>query len=118
MDEATRTIKVRARIANLDGALLPAMYATAEVQDSATNQAIVVPLTAVFTEGEGDQVFVKIGDGHYKQRDITIRLRLKDRAVISTGLLPGETIVSEGALLLRTEEANEQTAGDGPSVNH
>ena len=118
VDEATRTIKVRARIANLDGALLPAMYATAEVQDSATNQAIVVPLTAVFTEGEGDQVFVKIGDGHYKQRDITIRLRLKDRAVISTGLLPGETIVSEGALLLRTEEANEQTAGDGPSVNH
>ena len=38
-------------------------------------------------------------------------LRLKDKAVIATGLKPGETIVSQGALLLRTEEANEQEAG-------
>lgn len=114
VDEVTRTIKVRARIANPDGALLPAMYATAEVLSTEKNMAIVVPLTAVFTEGEGDQVFVKLGDGHYKQRDVSVRLRLKDRAVIGLGLTPGEVIVSEGALLLRTEEANEQTAADLP----
>lgn len=114
VDETTRTIKVRARIANSDGALLPQMFATAEVLSTAKNMAIVVPLTALFTEGEGDQVFVKIGDGHYKQRDVVVRLRLKDRAVIGLGLSPGEMIVSEGALLLRTEEANEQTAADAP----
>ena len=114
VDETTRTIKVRALIANPDGALLPQMFATAEVLSTAKNMAIVVPLTALFTEGEGDQVFVKIGDGHYKQRDVVVRLRLKDRAVIGLGLSPGEMIVSEGALLLRTEEANEQTAADAP----
>ena len=90
------------------------MFATAEVLSTEKNMAIVVPLTALFTEGEGDQVFVKIGDGHYKQRDVVVRLRLKDRAVIGLGLSPGEMIVSEGALLLRTEEANEQTAADAP----
>lgn len=114
VDETTRTIRVRARIANSDGALLPQMFATAEVLSTEKNMAIVVPLTALFTEGEGDQVFVKIGDGHYKQRDVVVRLRLKDRAVIGLGLSPGEMIVSEGALLLRTEEANEQTAADAP----
>lgn len=114
VDETTRTIKVRALIANSDGALLPQMFATAEVLSTAKNMAIVVPLTALFTEGEGDQVFVKIGDGHYKQRDVVVRLRLKDRAVIGVGLSPGEMIVSQGALLLRTEEANEQTAADAP----
>ena len=57
VDETTRTIKVRARIANPDGALLPQMFATAEVLSTEKNMAIVVPLTALFTEGEGDQVF-------------------------------------------------------------
>lgn len=110
VDESTRTVKVRCRIANPEGKLLPAMYATVEVESDAQDRAIVVPLTALFTEGEGDQIFVKLGEGHYKQRDVRVGLRLKDRAVIAEGLRPGETIVSQGALMLRTEEANEQGA--------
>jgi cobalt-zinc-cadmium efflux system membrane fusion protein len=110
VDEATRTVKVRATVDNADGALLPAMYASVEVESDAANRAIVVPLSALFTEGEGDQVFVAIGDGHYKRRDVKVGLRLKDKAVIAEGLKPGETIVSQGALMLRTEEANEEEA--------
>jgi membrane fusion protein, heavy metal efflux system len=112
VDETTRSIKVRCRVANDDGKLLPAMYASIDVQSGPDDRALVIPLTALFTEGEGDQVFVKIGDGHYKQREVVVRLRMKDRAVIAEGLVPGETIVSEGALLLRTEEANEQSESD------
>jgi cobalt-zinc-cadmium efflux system membrane fusion protein len=108
VDEATRTVKVRCNLANPDGVLLPAMYATVEVQSDADNRAIVVPLSALITEGESDQVFVSVGDGHYKRRDVKVGLRLRDRAVIAEGLKPGEVIVSQGALLLRTEEANEQ----------
>lgn len=111
VDEATRTVKVRCRLDNPDGKLLPAMYASIEVESDAENRAIVVPLSALFTEGEGDQVFVAIGDGHYKRRDVKVGLRLRDKAVIAEGLKPGETIVSQGALMLRTEEANEQEAG-------
>lgn len=110
VDEATHTVKVRCQLDNPRGQLMPAMYATADIQSGARDKAVVVPLTALFTEGEGDQVFVRIGNGHYQQRDVKVRLRLKDRAVIASGLKPGETIVAEGALLLRTEEANEQTA--------
>lgn len=111
VDEATRTVKVRCRLDNPDGKLLPAMYATVEVQSDQENRGIVVPLSALFTEGEGDQIFVKLGEGHYKRRDVKVGLRLRDRAVIAVGLAPGETIVSEGALMLRTEEANEQDGG-------
>lgn len=113
VDETTRSIKVRCRVANEDGKLLPAMYATVDVESGPNDTALVIPLTALFTEGEGDQVFVKIGDGHYKQRDVTVRLRMKNKAVIASGISPGETIVTEGALLLRTEEANEQSESDG-----
>lgn len=116
VDETTRTVKVRCRILNAEAKLLPAMYATAEIKSGAADKAVIVPLTALFTEGEGDQVFVRLGDGHYQQRDVKVRLRLKDRAVIAAGLRPGETVVSEGALLLRTEEANEQTASDAAAA--
>lgn len=114
VDEQTRSIKVRCRVANDQGQLLPAMFASVDIRSGPENTAVVVPLTALFTEGEGDQVFVKIGDGHYKQREVKVRLRMRDRAVIAEGLETGETIVSEGALLLRTEEANEQSEIDGP----
>ena len=114
VDEQTRSIKVRCRLTNDEGKLLPAMFASIDIRSGPENTAVVVPLTALFTEGEGDQVFVKIGDGHYKQREVKVRLRMKDRAVIAEGLETGETIVSEGALLLRTEEANEQSEGDVP----
>jgi cobalt-zinc-cadmium efflux system membrane fusion protein len=112
VDDMTRTVKIRCKLANPDGKLLPAMYATVEVSGKRQTNAVVVPLTALFTEGEGDQVFVKLGDGHYQQRNVKVGLRLKDRAVIIDGLQAGETIVAEGALLLRTEEANEQSGQD------
>lgn len=114
VDEQTRSIKVRCRVLNDQGKLLPAMFASVDIRSGPEDTAVVIPLTALFTEGEGDQVFVKMGDGHYKQREVKVRLRMKDRAVIAEGLETGETIVSEGALLLRTEEANEQSEIDAP----
>ena len=110
VDDATRTVKVRCSLGNADGKLLPAMYATVEVLGDHQKMGIVIPLSALFTEGEGDQIFVKLADGHYKQRAVRVGLRLKDRALILDGLAEGETYVSKGALMLRTEEANEQTA--------
>lgn len=114
VDDSTRTVKVRCKLDNPDGKLLPAMYASIEVESDADHQAIVVPLSALFTEGEGDQVFVKIGDGHYQRREVRVGLRLRDQAVIAEGLRPGDTIVSQGALMLRTEEANSQDSGQAP----
>lgn len=114
VDDSTRTVKVRCKLDNPDGKLLPAMYASIEVESDADHQAIVVPLSALFTEGEGDQVFVKIGDGHYQRREVRVGLRLRDQAVIAEGLQPGDTIVSQGALMLMTEEANSQDSGQAP----
>jgi cobalt-zinc-cadmium efflux system membrane fusion protein len=108
VDEATRTVKVRCGLPNPDGKLLPAMYATVEVQSDPDQRAVVVPLSALFTEGESDSVFVVLGDGRYRRRSVEVGLRLRDRAVVRAGLEPGETIVGKGALMLRTEEANRE----------
>jgi cobalt-zinc-cadmium efflux system membrane fusion protein len=107
IEETTRTVKVRCILPNTENHLLPSMYAAIEVQSNPSDLAVVVPLTALFTEGESDWLFVAIADGHYQKRPVKAGLRLKDRAVILEGLNPGERLVVDGALLLRTEEDAE-----------
>lgn len=104
LDEETRAIIVRCELPNPEGKLLPGMYATVMVQSEPDDQAIVIPLTAVFTEDESDFVFVKLDDDHYRKQQIKLGLRLKDRAVVEAGLAPGQTLVYDGALMLRAEE--------------
>lgn len=113
LDENTRTVQVRCELPNPDGRLLPGMYATINVESDPGDQAIVIPLTAVFTEDEADYVFIAVDENHYLQRQVQIGLRLKDKAVITQGLLPNEQLVTEGALMLRAEEEVE-TDSDKP----
>jgi membrane fusion protein, heavy metal efflux system len=107
LDETTRTVQVRGDLPNLDGRLLPGMYATITVESQPGDQAIVIPLTAVFTEDDKDYVFIAIDENHFQQRPVGIGLRLKDKAVITQGLQPNEKLVIEGALMLRAEEEVE-----------
>jgi cobalt-zinc-cadmium efflux system membrane fusion protein len=86
------------------------MYASLEVQSDPNDKAIAVPLTALFTEGESDWLFVATGESHYQKRPVKVGLRLKDKAVIQEGLKPDERLVVDGALLLRTEEDAEEDA--------
>ena len=113
VDEATRTVKVRCILPNLDKRLLPSMFASIAVQSDPDDLSVVVPLNAIFAQDESDWVYVNIGDYHYQRRPVTVGLRLKDRAVILSGLKPGERIVVQGALLLRTEQDTEQQTGEG-----
>jgi cobalt-zinc-cadmium efflux system membrane fusion protein len=114
VDDNTHTVKVRCLLPNPDKKLLPAMYAAVEVQSDPGDTAIIVPLAALFTEGESDWLFVAIGDGRYQKRAVKVGLRFKDKAVISEGLKSGERLVVDGALLLRTEEDSEATGEGAP----
>lgn len=115
VDETTRTVKVRCTLPNADIRLLPAMYASVEIQSAPDDLAVVVPLAALFTEDESDWLYIDIGDYHYQKRPVKTGLRLKDRAVILEGVKPGERLVVDGALLLRTEQDSEQQSGEGKS---
>jgi cobalt-zinc-cadmium efflux system membrane fusion protein len=107
LDETTRTVKIRCDLPNPDSRLLPGMYATINVESGPENPGIVVPLTAVFTEGDANYVFIDLGDNRYQQRRVELGLRLKDKAVVSQGLKADELLVTEGALMLRAEEEVE-----------
>ncbi|MBD9355395.1 efflux RND transporter periplasmic adaptor subunit [Methylomonas albis] len=107
LDETTRSVQVRCKLDNPDGRLLPGMYATITVESAADDKAFVIPLTAVFTEGDADYVFVALDENRYRQRRVEIGLRLQNKAVIRQGLQADELLVTEGALMLRAEEEVE-----------
>lgn len=112
VDSQSRTVKVRCVVANPDKKLLPAMYASVEVLSEPKDKGIIVPLDSLFTEGESDWVYVALDHNLYQKRPVTVGLRLKDRAVVTGGLKPGERLVIGGALLLRTEQDTEVQSGE------
>ena len=98
---------------NLERKLLPAMFARVTVLSNIDDLSIIVPLDALFVEDESDWVYVNTGDYHYQLRRVKVGLRLKDRAVILSGLEPGERLVVNGALMLRAEQKTERQAREG-----
>ena len=101
IDPTTRTIKVRVISPNPKHELKPEMFASLQVRrPSAT--ALVVPASALLHEGGDTTVMVKNGDNNYERRLVAFRPLGANDAIITSGLKPGETVVTEGAALLRS----------------
>ena len=100
VDPTTRTMHVRVVLANTDGRLKPAMFGTIRLlRTSATG--ILVPSAAVIREGNNSYVYVEKGNNRFERRAVSLG-RVFDASIeIVKGLNPGDTIVSEGVLLLR-----------------
>ena len=98
VDAASRTIKVRARVANPDGRLKAEMFVTAQV--AVSGGLPLVPADAVFLRGDQAAVFVRLGKGRYERRAVQVRSAGPQFWSVVTGLKAGEQVVSGGALYL------------------
>jgi len=100
VDPATRTLKVRVVLENPGGRIKPGMFGTIRMLRT-TSKGILVPAAAVIREGADASVFVKKDNGQYARRKVTIGRVADDTIEIVSGLQSGETVVVDGALLLR-----------------
>ena len=100
VDPVTRTLHVRVILPNNDGRIKPAMFGSIRILRS-TSQGILVPTAAVIREGTEAYVFVGKGNGKYERRNVKLARTFDGSVEITSGLSAGDTIVSEGALLLR-----------------
>jgi multidrug efflux pump subunit AcrA (membrane-fusion protein) len=84
--------------------LRPNAFAEVTFTDPDTVQKVVVPAEAVVTDGQTAVVFVRqeVKPGHFRfSKRVVVPGRSRDgRTEIQTGLKPGETFVSRGAILL------------------
>jgi membrane fusion protein (multidrug efflux system) len=103
VDISTRNVRVRATFPNPDSSLRPGMFASVAVLSNDERPALVIPATAVIYAPYGDSVFSvenKDKDLVAHQKFVRLGERRGDLVAVTTGLDPGETIVSSGAFKL------------------
>jgi multidrug efflux system membrane fusion protein len=100
VDPTTGTIKVKGTFANRDHRLWPGQFVNVVVRLTTEANAVVVPAAAVQTGQQGSYVFVVKDDKTVDMRAVQVARVANSEAVISNGVKPGETIVTDGQLLL------------------
>jgi len=103
VDEKSRNIWVQATMANPDKALRPGMYVTAALTLAPIEGALVVPVTAIMTSAQGDSVMAIRGanarrEGKAEPVAVKTGRRFGDSVVVTSGLKPGDVVVTEGQL--------------------
>jgi cobalt-zinc-cadmium efflux system membrane fusion protein len=110
IDHKTRTLQVRATLANADGGLRANTFGTGRIVLRDEKQAVVVPHEAIQWEGDCYVVFVRdknfLKEGSPKVfHTRTVRLGAKDdqNTEIIAGVLPGELVATKGSAVLKAE---------------
>ncbi len=105
INATARTLVVEAEVSNGEGLLKPGQFATVRITQSKPENAVMIPASAVRTEGESHKVFV-IKDGVAHEHIVQLGL-------LENGLIQIKTGVAEGELVATT---NINTLFDGVAV--
>jgi len=113
VEAASRTIPVRVELANPQGLLRPGMSASAWLQVSTAGQNVVaVPVAALQRVRDQWAVFVPKSGRTFEIRNVGRGRDLQGEVEVLTGLQPGETVVVDGAFLLKAEAEKADGGGD------
>jgi multidrug efflux system membrane fusion protein len=100
VDNQTGTIHLKATFNNTNGMLWPGQFVNVVLTlDSATN-ATVVPAEAVQPGQNGQMVYVVKADHTVEPRTVTVGRTMDHNVVIASGISPGETVVTDGQMML------------------
>jgi len=117
VDTVSRTVPVRVEIANPEAILRPGMSAKAWLPLGGPGAAIVTVPTAALQRLRDDWVvFVPQGEDTFEIRAVGRGRDLGGEVEILNGLTPGETLVVEGAFLLKAEA--DKDSGEGGHDHH
>ncbi len=99
IDSDTLNIRLRATFANPESRLWPGQYVDVVAKLETLTDSLVIPTPAIQTGQKGQFVYVVKTDHSVEAKPVTIRLSLDLESVVQ-GLLPGETVVTDGHLRL------------------
>jgi RND family efflux transporter MFP subunit len=108
--EATRTMHTEVDVKNRDRALMPGLYADADVALEHRDDIPTIPLQAVNHEGNKTTVFIVGKNNEIDDREITLGLQTVSDAEVISGLAEGErVVVSDRSGLRPGETVHPQT---------
>jgi membrane fusion protein (multidrug efflux system) len=126
IDEGTRSIMVRAQLANPETYLRPGMFADVITLQDNVKEVLTVPRTAVSYNTYGNFVYVmettdREGQWTVKRRQVSTGETREGRIVVEKGLATGDTVVRAGLVKLRdgmTVQVNNEVTLDDAGVSH
>jgi cobalt-zinc-cadmium efflux system membrane fusion protein len=114
VDEKTRTVKARVTIVNSNGLLKPGMFASVKIDNpkGLRDKLLVIPESSILSEGDSRYVFVTSEDGRFVKRAVIIGRTFGSKIEISGGLKEGESVVTSGAFILKSELKKKELEAD------
>ncbi len=103
VDRSTRTVRARALLDNADGALRAHSYGRARILVPSPDAAALVPRSAVQEAKGVTLVFVPVAPDEFETRRVRVVPSDGDVVAVTSGLAPGERVVTTGSFLLKTE---------------
>ena len=100
VDATTGTIQLNGTFANSDLRLWPGEFVNVVLRLSEQQNATVVPSQAVMTGQDGDYLFVVKPDMTVDLRTVKVTRTVDGLSVLSEGVTPGETVVTDGQVRL------------------
>ncbi|QNJ99114.1 efflux RND transporter periplasmic adaptor subunit [Constantimarinum furrinae] len=118
LNNATRTVTVRATLKNTDDLFKPGMFVTGKLKGEMkmNNEVITVPASAVMWTGERSLVYIKTNPNEpvFEMREVTIGNRNGENYTVTEGLQNGDEIVTNGTF---TVDAAAQLQGKKSMMN-
>src|ERR1700675_1252892 len=96
IDTTTGTYKLKATFSNNDNILFPNQFVNVHLLVDTKRNLTVVPITAIQRGPQGTYVYAVEHNNVAKIRTVTIAQSTNENAGLSSGLIPGDTVVIDG----------------------
>ncbi len=124
LNAVTRSIQLRARVANTEKRLRPGMFVRAEVELSGNQEVLVIPSTAVLSAPYGDAVYLVqsqttngVTSLIAQQKFIRTGRAHGDFVSVESGLQAGDRVVSAGLFKLHNGSSVQEGGTNTPPVS-
>ncbi|MGH9494693.1 MAG: MdtA/MuxA family multidrug efflux RND transporter periplasmic adaptor subunit [Candidatus Sulfotelmatobacter sp.] len=102
IDPATGTAKLKSVFDNRDNKLWPNQFVNADLLLETRKNSTVVPTAAILRGPQGAFVYAVNSDKTVQDKAVTISLTQGDTTIITAGVNPGDTVVTDGQDKLQT----------------
>jgi membrane fusion protein, multidrug efflux system len=100
IDENTRSLAIRAKVAQRDPVLIPGGFAKVRIVFGKKEEALMVPSNSIIPVGRKKQLYV-YESGKAMVREVTTGVRDSTNIQVLTGIKTGDTVITSAILFLR-----------------
>lgn len=123
LDAKTRTLRVRLKFANEDGALKPNMFASVILQAESEAPVLTIPRESVIRSGGMTRVVLSEGEGKYRSARVKVGREAGEVIEVLAGLSENDKVVTSAQFMLDSESSQSADLAringvevDNPSV--